>query len=63
VHHTLRKPACDLSKRSADKSTFISEAAQSAEGGNTADDPREALNTKKGDDHSNFLNSLHFNLG
>ena len=54
VHHTLRKPACDSSERSADESTFISEAAWSAEGGNKADDPREALNSEKGDDHSNL---------
>ena len=30
VHHTFRNPACDSRERSADESTFISEAAQSA---------------------------------
>jgi hypothetical protein len=53
VHHTFRKPACDSRERSTDESTLISEAAQSAEPGNKAGDPRDAPNCEKGDDRLN----------
>ncbi len=46
--------SCDSRERSADaESTFISEPAQSAEGGNKEGDPHEDLNHEKGDDDSN----------
>lgn len=54
VRHTFRKPACDSRERSADESTFkfISESAQSAEGGNKKGGPHEDLNHEKGNDNS-----------
>jgi len=62
VYRSFRRHDCDSRERSADEATCIGEAAQGANGGDKADDPREALDLERGGDRANSYISHYFSL-